>query len=64
MFNASAEEQRRAADDINRWMAEGKLSPHVDRVMHLSETAQAHRLQEQSTLQRSGGLTGKIVLEP
>ena len=25
MFNASAEEQRRAADDINRWMAEGKL---------------------------------------
>ena len=25
MFNASAEEQRAAADEINRWLAEGKL---------------------------------------
>ena len=64
MFNASAEEQRAAADEINRWLAEGKLHARVSRVMRLAETAEAHRLQEQSTLAQSGALAGKIVLEP
>ena len=27
MFNATPDEQRRCADDINRWLAEGKLKP-------------------------------------
>ncbi|MHC4400723.1 MAG: NADPH:quinone reductase [Planctomycetota bacterium] len=64
MFNAPPEEQRKSADDINRWMSEGRLRPKVARVMPLSETAAAHRLQEESTVQLSGALAGKIVLEP
>ncbi len=64
MFNASADEQRASAEDINRWMAEGKLRPLVGRVMPLAETAAAHQLQEDNTLHGVGTLTGKIVLEP
>jgi len=64
MFNSSAAEQQAAAADINRWMSEGKLKAQIDRVLPLSETAAAHRLQEESTIQKSGGLTGKIVLKP
>jgi len=64
MFNAPPDEQRRAADDIHRWLAEGHLRARISRVMHLSETAAAHRLQEESTLHKSGALSGKIVLEP
>jgi NADPH2:quinone reductase len=64
MFNAPPDEQRKAAEDINRWLAEGKLRARVSRVMKLSETAAAHRLQEQSTLHLSGELAGKIVLAP
>ncbi len=64
MFNAPPDEQRRAADDINRWLAAGKLRPQIARVMSLAETAAAHRLQEESTIHKSGALAGKIVLEP
>ena len=64
MFNSSAAEQQAAAADINRWMSEGKLRAQIDRVLPLSETAAAHRLQEESTIQKSGALTGKIVLKP
>lgn len=64
MFNAPADQQRRAAEDINRWMVEGKLRPRIDRVMNLSETAAAHRLQEENTLDGAGTLAGKIVLAP
>ncbi|HYG34424.1 MAG TPA: NADPH:quinone reductase [Clostridia bacterium] len=64
MFNASAREQRAVAEDINQWLQEGKLKPRIDRVLPLSEAAQAHRLQEESTIHKSGGLAGKIVLKP
>ncbi len=64
MFNAPAEEQRAAANDINRWMAEGKLKAQIDRVLPLSEAAAAHRLQEESTVRKTSVLTGKIVLKP
>ena len=64
MFNSSAEDQRAAAADINRWMAEGKLKGRIDRVLPLSEAATAHRLQEESTVHKSGALAGKIVLKP
>jgi len=64
MFNASAEEQRPAGDAINRWMAAGQLKARIDRVLPLSEAAQAHRLQEESTVGKSGALSGKIVLKP
>lgn len=64
MFMVPAAIQRQAADDINRWLTAGKLKPHIDRTLPLSETAQAHRLQEESTVGGSGTLKGKIVLLP
>ncbi len=63
MFNSGAEEQKAAANDLNRWLAEGKLRARIDRVMPLSEAAAAHRLQEQSTIQKTSALSGKIVLK-
>lgn len=64
MFNATPSEQRGAAEDINQWLVEGTLRACIDRVLPLSETAEAHRLQEESTVNNSGALTGKIVLKP
>jgi NADPH:quinone reductase len=64
MFMATPEEQRVCADDINRWMTEGKLKANIDRVLPLSEAAKAHRLQEENTIGKAGTLSGKIVLKP
>jgi NADPH2:quinone reductase len=64
IFNATPDEQRRCAEDINRWLAEGRLQPRIDRILPLSQAAEAHRLQEESTLQKKGILCGKIVLKP
>jgi NADPH2:quinone reductase len=63
MFNATPEEQRVAAEDINRWVTEAKLHARIDRVMPLSEAAAAHRLQEENTIGKKGTLAGKIVLK-
>lgn len=64
MFKASPSEQRRAAEDINRWMASGKLKAQISEIMPLSKAADAHRLQEDNTLRKAGTLAGKIVLKP
>ena len=64
MFNAPADEQRKCAAEINRWLAKGKLRPRIDRVMRLAETAAAHRLQEENSVRNAGTLAGKIVLTP
>ncbi len=64
MFNATAAEQRRAADDIDRWLAEGKLHPLIGRTFPLAQTAAAHRLLEENTLHKAGTLAGKVVLTP
>jgi NADPH2:quinone reductase len=64
MFNATVEEQRAAADDIIRWLVEGKLQANIDRILPLSEAAAAHRLQEDNTINKAGTLAGKIVLKP
>ena len=64
MFNATPDEQRRCADDINRWLAEKKLHVLIGRTLPFSEAAAAHRLQEENTLQKAGTLAGKIVLTP
>jgi NADPH2:quinone reductase len=64
MFNASPREQRAAAEDINLWLTEGKLKARIDRVLPLSQTVEAHRLQEQSTIHKTGVLAGKLVLKP
>jgi NADPH:quinone reductase-like Zn-dependent oxidoreductase len=52
------------AADLNRWMAAGRLRVPIDRVLPLSGTAEAHALQESSTITRSGAVGGKIVIEP
>ncbi len=64
MFNATPDEQRAAADDINRWLVSGEIKAHLDRIMPLSEMAAAHRLQEENTIGNKGTLSGKIVLKP
>jgi NADPH2:quinone reductase len=64
MFNSNAAEQDSAAKDINAWLAEGRLKARIDRVLPLSQAAEAHRLQEANTIHKSGALAGKIVLKP
>jgi NADPH:quinone reductase len=64
MFNATPDEQRAAAEDINRWLTERKLKPCIDRVMPLDAAAAAHRLQEENTIGKAGTLAGKIVVKP
>jgi NADPH2:quinone reductase len=64
MFNATPNEQRAAAEDINRWLVEEKLRAQIDRILPLSEAAAAHRLQEDNTINKAGTLAGKIVLKP
>ncbi|MCX7721512.1 MAG: zinc-binding dehydrogenase, partial [Verrucomicrobiae bacterium] len=62
MFNATPAQIRAAADQINEWLATGKLKARIDRVLPLSEAALAHRLQEESTVKNAGTVSGKIVL--
>jgi NADPH2:quinone reductase len=64
MFNATADEQRRCAEDINRWLAQGKLKPPVGKVFPLTEAAAAHRFLQENTLQGAGTLVGKVLLAP
>jgi NADPH2:quinone reductase len=64
MFNATTDELRAASEDINRYLAEGKLKSRIDRVLPLAETATAHKLQEESTVGKSGALAGKILVKP
>tara|TARA_Y100001933_G_C19010053_1_gene568393 strand:- start:2343 stop:3335 length:993 start_codon:yes stop_codon:yes gene_type:complete len=64
MFAASANQQRLCGDAISRDLASGVLMPRIDRVLPLSEAAEAHQLQENATVHCQGGLFGKIVLVP
>jgi NADPH2:quinone reductase len=45
-------------------MSVGKLKAQIDRVLPLSQAAEAHRLQDESTLKKTGALKGKIILKP
>ena len=56
---ATDAELRASADEINRWLAQGKLKVRIDRVLPLSAAADAHRLVEGHT-----PIAGKIVLVP
>lgn len=62
MFNAQADEQRRGAEDINRWVEAGQLKPIVGKVFPLAEAAAAQRFLEQNTLEKAGSLSGKVVI--
>jgi NADPH2:quinone reductase len=56
---ATDAELQASADEINRWLAQGKLKVRIDRVLPLSAAAPGHRLVEEHT-----PLAGKIVLVP
>lgn len=62
LFNATIEEMHRAGEEMNRWLVDGVLRANIDRVMKLSEAAQAHKLLEESSLEGKGTVTGKIVM--
>lgn len=64
MFNATPDEQRAAAEDLNRYATAQKWKPQIGRRLPLSQAAAAHELQEANTLQKAGNLFGKIVLIP
>lgn len=64
MFNATAEEQRACADDINKWLEAKKLQALIGRKFPLSEAAAAHRFLEENTLHKAGTLTGKVLVVP
>jgi NADPH2:quinone reductase len=64
MFYATPEEQRRCSEDINQWLAQKKLHIPIGKTFSLSEAAAAHKLQEENTLNKTGSLSGKIVLMP
>jgi NADPH2:quinone reductase len=64
MFNATAQEQRVAGEDINRWLGDQKLRAEIGKVFPFSEAAAAHRLLEENTVGKAGTLAGKIVLKP
>ena len=62
MFKSSANLQQVCASDINHWMTSNLLKAQIDRILPLKDTAQAHRLQEENTVQKQSILSGKIVL--
>lgn len=62
MFKAAPREVAAAAQDINRWLADGLLRANISHRLPLSEAAEAHRIQEAATLRGAGNLAGKIVL--
>lgn len=62
MFNASPDEQRTAAIQMNRWFESKQWRPLIGQRFPLSQAADAHALQEANTLQKQGTLTGKIVV--
>ena len=64
MFNATAPEQRRCADDINRLLAEKKLHAAIGRTFPLAEASAAHKFLEDNTLHKAGTLTGKVLVVP
>ncbi len=64
MFNMTADEQRVCTDEMNKWLAAGKLKALIGARFTLAETVQAHQLQEDNTLRKAGTLAGKIVIRP
>lgn len=62
MFNASADEQRAAAEQLNKLLAARKWQPKIGARLSLSQAAAAQQLQEDNTLNSANTLAGKIVL--
>lgn len=63
MFLAPPEAQDNAADDLNRWLAEGAIKTRIDRVATLEETPELHALQEASTIDAEDKVSGKLLVK-
>jgi NADPH2:quinone reductase len=63
MFNATPNEQRRAADEINAWAGAGHLKAVIGRTYSLAEAAKAQKDLEDNTVNKAGTLHGKIVVK-
>ena len=63
MFNATPDDQRHAAGEINRWVAAGQLKPSIGRIFPLADAAEAQGLLEANTMHGAGTLAGKVVLQ-
>ncbi len=63
MFNAAPDDQRRSADEINRWVEAGKLKVPIGRTFPLADAAQAQRFLEENTAGGAGTLAGKVVIQ-
>lgn len=64
MFNASPEEQRLAATELNSLLADGRYRPEVGAEFGIADAAQAHRLQELKTIHNESSIHGKILILP
>lgn len=64
VFNATPDEQRACADDINRWLAAKKLHVPIGHEFKLADTAAAHGFLEDCTLKKTGAMTGKVIIIP
>ena len=64
MFNASATEQKLAAEHLNIMLADGRFKPSVGAEFSIENTAQAHLLQELKTVRNESSLHGKILILP
>jgi NADPH2:quinone reductase len=64
MFNAPPEDQRACAKTIAALYRHGGWKPQIGETLPLSRAADAHRLQEDSTVRKKSSLAGKIVLVP
>ncbi|MFN5796635.1 MAG: NADPH:quinone reductase [Planctomyces sp.] len=64
MFNASADEQRQSALELNNMLADGRYRPAVGAEFGIAAAAQAHLLQEQKTIRNESSIHGKILILP
>lgn len=64
MFNASPDEQRECGEAINNLYLRGGWHPAVGPTFTISQTAAAHQMQVENTLEKQGTLAGKIVIVP
>lgn len=62
MFNCAADEQRRCAEDINRWAEAKTLKPIIGKEFALDQTAEAELYLEANTIGGAGSLTGKVMI--
>ncbi len=63
MFNASPDEQSACAAEIAKFAEMGLLKTPIGKTFPLAEAARAHKFLDEATIQGSGKLMGKVVIE-